>query len=126
MASVEERIGAGVATGVDRRAFSIAGSKSRLFFVDLLSAAAAALIVGRFAYPGGDQWTGMLILLLGWWFWLARARLYSSRFITRRSDEVRRILDASMATAATVAVAAYGFSLDLSRGGSPARPSLVA
>lgn len=116
MASVEERIGAGVATRVGRRTFSIAGSKSQLFFVDLLTAAAGALLAASVADPGDDHWLGLLILLLGWWFWLARARLYSSRFITRRSDEIRRIFDASVSTAATVAVAAYVFSLDLTRG----------
>ncbi len=116
MASVEQRIGAGVATSVDRPSFSIVSTKTRLFLVDILTAAASAGGMSLLLDPGPDRWIGVVALLGAWWFWLARARLYSSRFITRRADEIRRILDASVATVASVAVLAFVFDLDLSRG----------
>ncbi len=116
MASVEQRIGAGAAATANRPSFSIVSTKNRLFLVDLLTAAASGAIVALMIDPGADRWIAAAVMLLAWWLWLARAKLYSSRFITRRADEIRRIFDASVATAASVAVLAYVFGLDVSRG----------
>ncbi len=116
MASVEQRIGAGASINVDRPSFSIVSTKNRLFVVDLLTAAASATAMSFVFDPGADHWIALVIMLAAWWLWLARAKLYSSRFITRRSDEIRRIFDASVATAASVAVLSYVFELDVQRG----------
>ncbi len=116
VASVEQRIEAGASTNVDRPSFSIVSTKSRLFLVDLLTAAASASVMALLLDPGADRWAALAVMLIAWWLWLARAKLYSSRFITRRADEIRRILDASVATAATVAVMAFVLELDVSRG----------
>ncbi|MEZ5227202.1 MAG: hypothetical protein R2710_11135 [Acidimicrobiales bacterium] len=113
---MEQRIGAGASADVERASFSIVSTKSRLFVVDLLAAAASGSAMTFVVAPGSDRWIAMLVMLGSWWLWLAKAKLYSSRFITRRADEIRRILDASVATAATVAVVAFGFGLDVSRG----------
>ena len=116
MASVEQGI---VSTGSTRAAgmsFSILSTKTRLFVVDLVTATSSAGVAAAVVDPGRDGLLALVGMLVAWWFWLARARLYSSRFITRRADEVRRIVDASVRTAATVAVVAYAASLDVTRG----------
>ncbi len=64
---------------------------------------------------GSDSVPATAIFLLAGAVWFARGRLYSARFITRRADEVRRIIDAVALTAATVAAAAFSFELDVTR-----------
>ncbi len=64
---------------------------------------------------GSDEVPAIVIFLLAGAVWFARGRLYSARFITRRADEVRRIIDAVALTAATVAAAAFSFELDVTR-----------
>ncbi len=115
MASVEQGILATATVRAPGMSFSIVSTKTRLFVVDLLTATASAGIAAALVDPGQDGVVALVGMLLSWWFWLARARLYSSRFITRRADEVRRIVDASVRTAATVAVVAYAASLDVTR-----------
>ncbi len=66
--------------------------------------------------PGGtDRLLGAALLLGAWALWMGRVRLYASRFITRRADEIRRILDAGVMAAATVGVCAFAFDLELDR-----------
>ncbi len=101
-----ERIGASLKT---------IQTKTRLVVADLVVAALAAFAAAEVVSPGEDWAAAGLIFILACWFWLARARLYSSRFITRRSDEVRRIIDACILTATSVAVGAFVFSLEVER-----------
>ncbi|MEZ5343016.1 MAG: sugar transferase [Acidimicrobiales bacterium] len=77
----------------------------------------AAISLAGFLLPRNDDnlfAAGVLGVAFG--FWLGRARLYSSRFITRRSDEIRRIVDAGMLSAATVGATAYALKIDPGRG----------
>ncbi len=115
MASVEQGIVVAPTTRASGMSFSLLSTKTRLFVVDLLTATVSAGLAAAVVDPGEDGLLAVLGMLVAWWFWLARARLYSSRFITRRADEVRRIVDASVKTAASVAVVAYGASLDVTR-----------
>ena len=56
------------------------------------------------------------VVLLGFWaFWLSRARLYSIRFITRRSEEVRRIIDSGLRALASTALVCFLFHWNISR-----------
>ena len=56
------------------------------------------------------------VALLGFWtFWLTRARLYSIRFITRRSEEARRIIDSGLRALASTALMCFLLRWDISR-----------
>ena len=74
---------------------------------------------------GDDRLPAIVTFLLAGAVWLGRGRLYSSRFITRRADEVRRIIDAVFLTAATVAVAAFSLEWDVERWWIAASAGLV-
>jgi exopolysaccharide biosynthesis polyprenyl glycosylphosphotransferase len=75
----------------------------------------AFLAASELVESGTDRVAGVLVFVVAGAFWLARGRLYSSRFITRRADEIRRIIDAVVLAAATVAVAAFVLPLDVGR-----------
>jgi exopolysaccharide biosynthesis polyprenyl glycosylphosphotransferase len=47
--------------------------------------------------------------------WFSRARLYQSRFITRRSDEIRRIVNAGVRSAVSLVLVAFVLELSLDR-----------
>jgi exopolysaccharide biosynthesis polyprenyl glycosylphosphotransferase len=116
MTTVDQRIGGAIHTVTTRSGSVLFGTKTRLVLVDLLAVAASGSVASMLVDPGRDRWSAMAVLVLGWWFWLSRARLYSARFITRRSDEIRRIFDSSIATAASIAVVAYVAELHVARG----------
>ncbi len=81
-----------------------------------LAVAALGIVIAALVRPAGpDALIGSALLLGAWALWMGRVRLYSSRFITRRADEIRRILDAGMMAAASVGVGAFAFDLDLDR-----------
>ncbi len=65
--------------------------------------------------PTADLPLGMAIIMVSYGVWIAQARLYRSRFITRRIDEVRRIVEAGLRTAATAGLAAYLLDLRIDR-----------
>lgn len=90
-------------------------AKAGLFAADLLVSVLAFVGAGQLVDSGSDLIAGALIFVLAITFWLSRGRLYSSRFITRRADEIRRIIDAVALSTATVAAAAFSFELDVSR-----------
>lgn len=64
---------------------------------------------------GPDGLGAVWVFLLAYTLWFSRARLYQSRFITRRTDEIRRIVDAGARTLATVVVVVYTFDLQVDR-----------
>jgi len=90
-------------------------AKAGLLSADLLVSAVAFFGADQLVDSGSDSIEGAIIFVLAVTFWLFRGRLYSSRFITRRSDEIRRIIDAAGLSTASVAVAAFTFELDVSR-----------
>ena len=92
-------------------------SKAKLtqIAIDLL-VALAGIAVASLIRPGGEGLLiGTAILLLGWAAFMGRFRLYASRFITRRSDEIRRIFDSGVLAAASVAASAFTFDLMIDR-----------
>lgn len=90
-------------------------TKAGLIAADAGVSVLAFLAASELVESGDDRVPGVLAFLIAGAIWLARGRLYSSRFITRRADEIRRIIDAVVLTAATVAVVAYSFELDVAR-----------
>jgi len=83
--------------------------------VDVTVIVSAVLIVSALRYPGNDWRPGVGLFFTIFACWFAKTKLYQSRVITRRSDEIRRIGQAGWATAATVGLAAFVFSLDIDR-----------
>ncbi len=79
--------------------------------VTVLSFLGASAVVDS----GPDRIPAIVIFLVAGAVWFARGRLYSARFITRRADEVRRIIDAVALAAVTVAAMAYAFQLEVTR-----------
>jgi exopolysaccharide biosynthesis polyprenyl glycosylphosphotransferase len=96
-------------------ALRIARSKGTLIALDLAAASFAIATAGWLAPAGPDRGTASLVLLAAWSLFLSRARLYTARFITRRSDEVQRILNATVSAAASAAVVGFVFRLEVGR-----------
>lgn len=90
-------------------------AKSVLLLVDLLAASLGIIAAAAIRPSNGDELLVSGIILAAWALWLGRGRLYSARFITRRSDELRRIIDAGVATAATVGVVSFTLKLEPGR-----------
>ncbi len=90
-------------------------TKTNLIGLDLIVAAVGLLAAGALFPAGPDRRLVSLVMLVAWGFFFGRARLYSSRFITRRSDEVRRIVDATMLAAAVAAVVCFTLRLEVGR-----------
>ncbi len=91
-------------------------TKSLHVAIDVLVAGLALVLASLVISAGDDGLVAGIGLLAVLAFWMARARLYVTRFITRRSDEVRRILDSVVLAVAGVAVGAFAADLELSRG----------
>jgi exopolysaccharide biosynthesis polyprenyl glycosylphosphotransferase len=86
-----------------------------LVSLDLGTALVAMAGAAWLAPAGPDRRTAALLLGAGWALFFTRLRLYSARFITRRSDEVQRILNATLMAAATTAVASFTLQLEIGR-----------
>lgn len=82
---------------------------------DTIVAASGIVISHGLADAGPHGWAASGVLLLAWAFWLNRARLYSIRFITRRSEEIRRIVDAGVRAVGSTALVGFLFRWDVSR-----------
>ncbi len=83
--------------------------------IDLI-VASAGIGAATALVDGGRDWRPAAVaMLLAWAFWFGRARMYSARFITRRADEVRRIFDAGMLVAASIAVSSFVFDWSIRR-----------
>lgn len=106
--SVLERAAPTVPDSVPRgRSFPWA--KLKLATVDLCAVALSMTAATAFTPSGEDGSWALGLALMAAPLWLSRARLYSARFISRRTDEIRRIFDAHALAAATVCVGAFIF-----------------
>ncbi|MCP5032915.1 MAG: sugar transferase [Actinomycetia bacterium] len=65
--------------------------------------------------PGKDHFWAIALMSAAYAVWLGQARLYQSRFITRRTDEIRRIVNAGVRSAATLVLVSFIFELSLDR-----------
>ncbi len=115
MALVEQRIDNEAATPTRSSLASVMRAKAVHVGWDLAVAGAAIVLATVLRSAGDDGLAAGLTLLGAWALWLGRARLYSARFITRRSDEMRRIIDASLLSLASVAAIAFAFDLAIDR-----------
>ena len=82
---------------------------------DLGAGVVGIVVSSAIRAPGADAVAGIAVILGAYAAWFGQARLYRSRFITRRADEVRRIVDAGLRTAATVGLVAYLLGLGIDR-----------
>ncbi len=81
-----------------------------------ISVCTLGVAIAHAAYPGSlDGTIASVALLLSWGFWLSRARLYSIRFITRRSEELRRLIDGGLRSLGSTALLGFLFRWDISR-----------
>ncbi len=115
MAVVEQGTSTKTTTNPPPGFVSVLRAKATHVAWDLAVAFGAILAVSSVHTAGADGGIAAFVLLAGWAFWLGRARLYSARFITRRADEIRRIIDAGALAAATAGVAAFAFELSVDR-----------
>ncbi|NNF55502.1 MAG: sugar transferase [Acidimicrobiales bacterium] len=83
--------------------------------VDMVMAASGIVISHGLADAGPHGVVASAVLLVSWALWLTRARLYSIRFITRRSEEIRRVIDAGIRAVGTMALVGFLFRWDVSR-----------
>ncbi len=91
------------------------GTRARLVMADGLAVGFGLVIVTAWRSPGDDGLVGSVVLVAATIALLTRARLYRARFITRRADEIRRVIDVTFGGAGIVALVAYGLDLDLDR-----------
>lgn len=94
---------------------SFARTKLGVVIADAV-AAGAGLAVAHVVFLAGREAAVATVALLGAWaFWLGRARLYSIRFITRRSEEIRRVVDAGLRALGTTALTGFVLRWEVSR-----------
>lgn len=89
--------------------------RSGIVLLDAVAVLAGVVVASAVRPPGADGRWAIPAMLIAYGIWFARARLYQSRFITRRSDEVRRIINAGVRAMASVALVDFAIGLDISR-----------
>ncbi|MFV0258595.1 MAG: sugar transferase [Acidimicrobiales bacterium] len=89
--------------------------RTTLVGLDAVAVVAGLGAASVVADPGSDAGIAVVCWLVSAVLWMTRLRLYRSRFITRRADEIRRLVHATTRAAATVGLVAYGFQLDVGR-----------
>lgn len=97
------------------RGLAVARTKASQVAIDLLVAGAAVALASVMSDAGPDGSLATLVLLGGLAIWMSQARLYMARFITRRTDEMRRVLRAVGMTVSWVAIGAFALKLDIGR-----------
>ena len=115
MAVTEIRLGASTEV---RGALGVTGAlraRSGLILLDVLAVLGGVVVSSTIRAPGGDGVRAVAIMIVAYAVWFSRARLYQSRFITRRTDEVRRIVNAGVRSAASVVLIGFVFELSIDR-----------
>ncbi len=90
-------------------------AKAALVLTDLFVLALAITAAAVLRPEGADALIGAGVLALAFPIAMTKVKLYSARFLTRRSDEVRRIWRAAIGAGASVAVLAYLFELQINQ-----------
>ncbi|MEL7155990.1 MAG: sugar transferase [Actinomycetota bacterium] len=94
----------------------IAGrGRAVIYAVDGVAIAAGLAAASALRSPGPDAPAAVATAVVAYMVWLGQARLYRARFITRRSDEIRRIVNAGARTVVTVAMANFVGDLQVDR-----------
>lgn len=113
MSVIDRAAMAELAIPIRKRSFPWA--KLKLAGVDMLVLLLSLLLAQLLVPSGVDGGWGFAVALIATPLWFSRARMYTARFISRRADEIRRIFDANLQSAATVCVAAFAFDWELDR-----------
>ena len=90
-------------------------TRAGIVLLDVLSVLGGVIVSSSLRPPGDDGLQAVVVLLVAYAVWLGQARLYRARFITRRTDEIRRIVNAGTRSVVTVAVLAFGLDLAIDR-----------
>jgi len=114
VATTDTRAAPEVAPDTSTR-FGPAHVRLSVIAADLAAGLVGISVASTIRRPGDDVALAIAVILVAYAVWFAQARLYRSRFITRRAEEVRRIVDAGLRTAATVGLAAYLLDLRIDR-----------
>ena len=93
-----------------------AGRRIGVRAIDAVAMLSGIIVSSAVRSPGSNGSIAVIVLLLAYGFWLSRGRLYQTRFITRRADEIRRIANAGFRSTATLGLAAFAFGLSFDRG----------
>lgn len=91
-------------------------TRAGLTTADAVSVGTGVTISSLVRPPGTGGLWALAVLLGAYAVWLGQVRLYQSRFITRRTDEIRRIVNAGIRSATTLVVVAYLTGLTVDRG----------
>ncbi len=94
---------------------SFTATKLSVIAADMVVCTCGVVIANALSTASANVASATFVLLISWAFWLSRARLYSIRFITRRSEEIRRIIDSSLRALGTTALLGFLFRWDISR-----------
>lgn len=89
--------------------------RAKTFVADGAAIAGGLTVATALRSPGTDGVAAVAVMAVAYVVWLHRARLYRARFITRRSDEIRRIVNAGARTAITVVLANFVADLQVDR-----------
>ncbi|MEM9133694.1 MAG: sugar transferase [Actinomycetota bacterium] len=105
------------ATGNPRRRLrpAVWSGRTKTFAADGVAIAGGLALATGVRSPGPDGVAAVAVMAVAYVVWLHRARLYRARFITRRSDEIRRIVNAGARTAVTVALTNFVADLHVDR-----------
>ncbi len=101
-------------TSTARRPSPIRG-RTLLVVVDLVALSAGLVLAASVTGPSAEVVGPSVVAAFVALVWMNRARLYRARFITRRSDEIRRIVNAVAQTSLSVALAEFAFGLPVGR-----------
>ncbi len=113
MSVVERAVLAELEIPIRKRSFPWA--KLKLAGVDMLVLMLSLLMAEILVPSGADGGWAFAVGLVVTPLWFSRARLYTARFISRRADEIQRIFDAHLQSAATLCVAAFVFDWQIDR-----------
>jgi exopolysaccharide biosynthesis polyprenyl glycosylphosphotransferase len=90
-------------------------TKLLVVVADMLVCGLGVALAHALSPSGQNGVAATIALLLSWGFWLSHARLYSIRFFTRRSEEIRRVIDGGMRALGSTALFGFMFRWDIGR-----------
>ena len=89
--------------------------RARLMAIDTIAVGLGLSAASAIRSPGDNPAAAMASMVIAYSVWIAGARLYRSRLLTRRTDEIRLIVNAAIRTGATVGFSSFVFDLSLDR-----------
>lgn len=91
-------------------------ARRSLMLGDALVVVVAVLVVSLWRGGGDDAMFGEAALLISYVVFLARHRLYHARFVTRRADEIGRVVRSGLFSGAGLGLAAFALDWQIDKG----------